>query len=590
MLNYVFLLHRALFKLSQSASCKDDIKQSIDHLICALSHICPLYYDVLLELTGVKNILNHPGKKGTPTDSLSDFLSLAPQLATLASASQSPVTSQLLLNSGLLELLVESVAGGRFQFLFESRDQTLKASFDRTMTGSHHIMTHKGDGVSSNLLPQLLNFLTSCCQEPSIKDWMGEVAHQFWFPLLSVLSRSHDSDGTSLFGSSYERFSIETATVALLCKCIHCHPKNQEKMASLLCDVIEDQADCLRTDDQQSFMRISGFLRQLMLQMLLQEEKVLVCLHLEGNANWQIDNDSNSLYSSSWHPLFGAGHSFILLSVKCSSTLQELSNQILFPFADKKTVDSPPEDRNSKQTADVFTDPDDLYQYEGFEVLESVSLAAGLNVKSKRAEKSEPTAAKEGKVPPSDNQNQGGNLLCFFYHRLLGDAPLPHSLKLSQLLHSLMIKGIPSGTSCIELSCRTKKDNKQGDDTLLQLAPLSSPLDVFAKQNGLSQLSIHLPSHLIMPAAVTPSGSEEGRTVVEDSGSRWPCYPTRLPLPLVSLPASVLSTVPAHSLVAFGLFIQLPGYDKILLQDPLRARYLLRLLLGAKQDSDGGQA
>ncbi|XP_015750593.1 PREDICTED: baculoviral IAP repeat-containing protein 6-like, partial [Acropora digitifera] len=97
---------------------------------------------------------------------------------------------------------------------------------------------------------------------------------------------------------------------------------------------------------------------------------------------------------------------------------------------------------------------------------------------------------------------------------------------------------------------------------------------------------MQLPCHTISPSAVPTSRDELG-DLDTSQPHKWPSYPTRLPLPLVSLPASVLSSVPAHSLVAFGLFIRLPGYDKVLLQDRLRARYLLRLLLGAKQDGNG---
>ena len=48
-------------------------------------------------------------------------------------------------------------------------------------------------------------------------------------------------------------------------------------------------------------------------------------------------------------------------------------------------------------------------------------------------------------------------------------------------------------------------------------------------------------------------------------------------------------TVPPHSLVAFGLFLRLPGYAEVLLKERKRAQCLLRLVLGVADDGDGGK-
>lgn len=164
---------------------------------------------------------------------------------------------------------------------------------------------------------------------------------------------------------------------------------------------------------------------------------------------------------------------------------------------------------------------------------------------------------------------------------------MPQYWTLAQLLRTLMDRGISCGSSFLTLSCRTV-EGKSSDDSPSTLTLLLTPLDVFAQHDGLAKLSMQLPCHTISPSAVPTSRDELG-DLDTSQPHKWPSYPTRLPLPLVSLPASVLSSVPAHSLVAFGLFIRLPGYDKVLLQDRLRARYLLRLLLGAKQDGNGGK-
>lgn len=47
-------------------------------------------------------------------------------------------------------------------------------------------------------------------------------------------------------------------------------------------------------------------------------------------------------------------------------------------------------------------------------------------------------------------------------------------------------------------------------------------------------------------------------------------------------------SIPPHSLVAFGLFLRLPGYAEVLLKERKKAQCLLRLMLGVTDDGGGG--
>ena len=53
-------------------------------------------------------------------------------------------------------------------------------------------------------------------------------------------------------------------------------------------------------------------------------------------------------------------------------------------------------------------------------------------------------------------------------------------------------------------------------------------------------------------------------------------------------PVVAMPTIPPHSLVAFGLFLRLPGYAEVLLKERKKAQCLLRLVLGVTDDGDGG--
>jgi len=52
---------------------------------------------------------------------------------------------------------------------------------------------------------------------------------------------------------------------------------------------------------------------------------------------------------------------------------------------------------------------------------------------------------------------------------------------------------------------------------------------------------------------------------------------------------ATVSSVPQHSLAAFGLFLRLPAYSDVLLRDKMRAQCLLRLVLGVTGDGEGSK-
>lgn len=70
--------------------------------------------------------------------------------------------------------------------------------------------------------------------------------------------------------------------------------------------------------------------------------------------------------------------------------------------------------------------------------------------------------------------------------------------------------------------------------------------------------------------------------------------PTMPPSPPVqhkptSIAPAQVQSIPPHSLVAFGLFLRLPGYAEVLLKDKRKAQCLLRLVLGVTDDGEGGK-
>ena len=65
--------------------------------------------------------------------------------------------------------------------------------------------------------------------------------------------------------------------------------------------------------------------------------------------------------------------------------------------------------------------------------------------------------------------------------------------------------------------------------------------------------------------------------------------PTQAAQPASQTSSTTLPSVPPHSLVAFSLFLRLPGYAEVLLKERRHAQCLLRLVLGVTDDGEGGK-
>lgn len=144
--------------------------------------------------------------------------------------------------------------------------------------------------------------------------------------------------------------------------------------------------------------------------------------------------------------------------------------------------------------------------------------------------------------------------------------------------------------------------------TLLLTTPnFPSALQIFASVGGLALLAEHLPL-LYDPELTRQPTSQEGSTQSSKSVSNtmgvddwvtvepfpeefYELYEPISPAPTVQRAANsslAFPTIPPHSLIAFGLFLRLPGYAEVLLKERKKAQCLLRLVLGVTDDGDGG--
>uniref|UniRef100_A0A8C3CFC9 Dual E2 ubiquitin-conjugating enzyme/E3 ubiquitin-protein ligase BIRC6 n=1 Tax=Cairina moschata TaxID=8855 RepID=A0A8C3CFC9_CAIMO len=666
-------LFESLFNWSMSLPCNMVLKKAVDSLLCSMCHIHPNYFSLLMGWMGItpppmqcqhRLSMTDDSKKQDLSSSLTDDSKNAQaplaltesHLATLAASSQSPEAIKQLLDSGLPSLLVRSLAS--FCFNHTSSSDCTAQSMDITQDRlrRHHVPQHFNKmPITADLVAPVLRFLTEVGNSHIMKDWLGgSEVNPLWTALLFLLCHSGATSGghnvtaqqtsarSSLLSSTVtaglttqQRTAIENATVAFFLQCISCHPNNQRLMA---------QRGNLPTSGN-----ISGFIRRLFLQLMLEDEKVTLFLQSPCPLYKGRINATSHVIQ---HPMYGAGHKFRTLHLPVSTTLAEVLDRVSdTPSITAKLINEQKEDKEKKN----YEEKEKVKAENGFQDNYSVVVASGLKSQSKRAVSSTPPRppSRRGRVIADKvgTSSSGGESssktisvpVFHLYHKLLPGQPLPAEMTLAQLLTLLYDRKLPQGYRSIDLTVKlgskvisdpslSKTDSfkrlhtEKGEDllgpcpedeaispgdecmdavldeSLLETCPIQSPLQVFAGMGGLALIAERLPMlypdviQQVSTPVVTSTTQEKQKdsdqfewVTIEQSGELVYEAPETIaaePPPIKST-VQTMSPIPAHSLAAFGLFLRLPGYAEVLLKERKHAQCLLRLVLGVTDDGEG---
>ncbi|XP_014731961.1 PREDICTED: baculoviral IAP repeat-containing protein 6 isoform X7 [Sturnus vulgaris] len=678
-------LFESLFNWSMSLPCNMVLKKAVDSLLCSMCHIHPNYFSLLMGWMGItpppmqcqhRLSMTDDSKKQDLSSSLTDDSKNAQaplaltesHLATLAASSQSPEAIKQLLDSGLPSLLVRSLAS--FCFNHTSSSDCTAQSMDTTQDRlrRHHVPQHFNKmPITADLVAPVLRFLTEVGNSHMMKDWLGgSEVNPLWTALLFLLCHSGATSGghnmtaqqtsarSSLLSSTVttglttqQRTAIENATVAFFLQCISCHPNNQRLMAQVLCELFQSspQRGNLPTSGN-----ISGFIRRLFLQLMLEDEKVTLFLQSPCPLYKGRINATSHVIQ---HPMYGAGHKFRTLHLPVSTTLAEVLDRVSdTPSITAKLINEQKEDKEKKN----YEEKEKVKAENGFQDNYSVVVASGLKSQSKRAVSSTPPRppSRRGRVMTDKvgGTSSGGESssktisvpVFHLYHKLLPGQPLPAEMTLAQLLTLLYDRKLPQGYRSIDLTVKlgskvisdpslsktdsfkrlhTEKEHvdllgpcpedeaiSPGDEcmdavldeSLLETCPIQSPLQVFAGMGGLALIAERLPMlypdviQQVSTPVVTSATQEKQKdsdqfewVTIEQSGELVYEAPETIaaePPPIKST-VQTMSPIPAHSLAAFGLFLRLPGYAEVLLKERKHAQCLLRLVLGVTDDGEG---
>ncbi|XP_063246756.1 baculoviral IAP repeat-containing protein 6 isoform X2 [Prinia subflava] len=678
-------LFESLFNWSMSLPCNVVLKKAVDSLLCSMCHIHPNYFSLLMGWMGItpppmqcqhRLSMTDDSKKQDLSSSLTDDSKNAQaplaltesHLATLAASSQSPEAIKQLLDSGLPSLLVRSLASFCFSHTSSSDCTAQSVDITQDRLRRHHVPQHFNKmPITADLVAPVLRFLTEVGNSHMMKDWLGgSEVNPLWTALLFLLCHSGATSGghnmtaqqtsarSGLLSSTVttglttqQRTAIENATVAFFLQCISCHPNNQRLMAQVLCELFQSspQRGNLPTSGN-----ISGFIRRLFLQLMLEDEKVTLFLQSPCPLYKGRINATSHVIQ---HPMYGAGHKFRTLHLPVSTTLAEVLDRVSdTPSITAKLINEQKEDKEKKN----YEEKEKVKAENGFQDNYSVVVASGLKSQSKRAVSSTPPRppSRRGRVMADKvgASSSGGESssktisvpVFHLYHKLLPGQPLPAEMTLAQLLTLLYDRKLPQGYRSIDLTVKlgskvisdpslsktdsfkrlhTEKEHADLlgscpedeaispgdecmeavlDESLLETCPIQSPLQVFAGMGGLALIAERLPMlypdviQQVSTPVVTSATQEKQKdsdqfewVTIEQSGELVYEAPETIaaePPPIKST-VQTMSPIPAHSLAAFGLFLRLPGYAEVLLKERKHAQCLLRLVLGVTDDGEG---
>ncbi|XP_053681780.1 baculoviral IAP repeat-containing protein 6 isoform X2 [Sabethes cyaneus] len=598
------------------------------------------------------------------------------QLSTISMACQSPLAVQQLIDSGLPNLLTSVILEFCHSAL-NCTSQTPRSKFvsgnmerdnrerieenEELITGaagcvetdeSSSCMTdadkehHKYSGHNSRALfcpmisikkvTEILEFFTEICTEGHMRDWLGGFEGSiFWEPILLLLCNNKLSNN-ALEVTPQACLDLEECLIKFLSNVTACHPKNQEVLTVNLISVIRKSdsnvsSGASSTADTNtanvaginnrinngSKSCISGFTRRLVLQILLESEKIMIAVR----SDLPLQIKEQNLYNVSYHPSKRSNAHFLCFYLSANSKCQEILDHCATVY--NQIIPNLPTDNRasevlagSSSAAHIPGGNDNRKElWEMGLGMEFLSVAAGVTAKDKRLKeaKNQATTMKQKDIMSMFKLKIDDPKISTPDGIMLTHSAVPHGLitsdaTISQILAMLKSVGVSLSTPCINLNLVESKNKTDIDLTCessssahatptlkaADFIPLASPLQIFSSRGGLSLLAHYLPTvypetpkaqHQFNEKDKSPPGNEwvkveQNEEIYEDLDDI---------LTETSPKTQTISAVPQHSLAAFALFLKLPAYSEVLLRDKLRAQCLLRLILGVTGDGEGNE-
>lgn len=652
-----------LYNWLQKISLSSPMKISMDSMMCSICCIRPEYFNLLLRKMDVlvpnHNLALGSDRKDNITDdnkqhesdtewychysigSLATINLSSSQLQTIAMACQSPLAICQLIESGLPNLFTSAIL--EFCHRMSSHETaTNQPHTSKCMTDADKASKSPYPMISVGKITEILEFFAEICAEGHMRDWLGSYEGSvFWEPLLTLLCNNKLQ--SSYHNNNQQYLELEETVIKFLSNVTSCHPKNQDTLTTNLISVI-------RTTERNNYNNlhqnvpstsssssssplnmkysISGFTRRLVLQILLESEKIVVSVRSELPLLRKYDtgmtyiSNHPSKKPNSHHLLF-----YVSINAKCHEILENSISVFnnLLPSLNPSNENA--SNRNNAAAGGVLhpatdfpldgrTEKKDLWDF-GMQMnfgMEFLSVAAGVTAKDKRSKelKNQENAQRTKeffnvfKMKPDDMK--GGLSIpesIQLVHSACSEVLLTSDTTISQVLTMLKSSGISLSTPCINLNLiQVKHSHNDDSGSVLKASdfnPIPSPLQIFSTRGGLSLLAHYLPTvYPEQPKTASQKIGDKDKNFpgewvkgewikIEPNEEIYEDVDDSILEPSSTKASNMISSVPQHSLAAFGLFLKLPAYSEVLLRDKIRAQCLLRLILGVTGDGEGSK-
>ncbi|XP_073817547.1 BIR repeat containing ubiquitin-conjugating enzyme isoform X2 [Musca autumnalis] len=402
---------------------------------------------------------------------------------------------------------------------------------DEMQTDQNENRSSQPQLMSFELVPKILDFFSDCCSEGHMRDWLGtQQGSIFWKPLLKLLCNHRPIDFISPEHCGFKEptqqafIRIERATINFFSHVTACHPNNQNILTMLLIEVIREPSSSLAAKsgnnaDGSNKQTISGFTRQLVLQLLLENERILVSVRskqalqkkdphatfMAMASNLQSSTSTNNYTTPSssvnislvnHHPAKRINTHHLLFSVSANTKCQEIIQNCL---SENRRSDSgvvttsmvSGSNLPNSTSCDILKEDSDKNQndpykdisinFNGLENgMEFLSVAAGVTAKDKRIKdaKNQVAANKENKemvanfsklvnlediLTPTNTAATTSSNYVQLIQRDFPDIQIGSDTTISQLLSALQSKGYSLAKPCLSLELISGKGGSHNE-------------------------------------------------------------------------------------------------------------------------------
>lgn len=396
---------------------------------------------------------------------------------------------------------------------------------------------------------------------------------------------------------------------------LFCNPNNQAKFATYLNELITRIVPLDQGLPSGSRAQLSGFLNQLILQVFLEDQTLTVNFQRKSTVFKIACNSSLGLLT---HPRYGTGSGCRCIEVSLLRTCTELINSLSdIPISQiinrDKLANSAANNKNStnSQAAQLVADTNNsLSSMEMNDILTNLKNFSESSTDGKQAHQQQAKAS---------IKSDESKLRLFLKVSESREILLPNEMSLWNVLRLFLSQSksdfVRDLTLTIQLTDGVLSESStESGMTSENITPeiyehlnsyaISSPLDEFVKSGGLITLAERLP--ILMPFIQEPllNITEKDRNQVANennaSSKTSPDFVDYVIMnesdePFVDdiyndVPMNTNTmnqtsklkkiTMPPYSFVAFGLFLKIPGYAKVMLKNRRQAQCILKLLLG----------